>query len=76
MVDILDFVVDVTSKVLKTVDISSKSLRMEVAVMPFVKLHIFAFVPVKRATKFYVVSTIKVFHHNNKIKQSDSLLKT
>ena len=57
------------------VDISSKSLRMEVAVMPLVKLHIFAFVPVKRATKFYVVSTIKVFHHNNKIKQSDSLLK-
>ena len=43
--------------------------------MPLVKLHIFAFVPVKRATKFYVVSTIKVFHHNNKIKQSDSLLK-
>ena len=73
MVDILDFVVNVTSKM---VDISSKSLRMEVAVMPLVKLHIFAFVPVKRATKFYVVSTIKVFYHNNKIKQSDSLLKT
>ena len=30
---------------------------------------------IEQQSSTYVVSTIKVFHHNNKIKQSDSLLK-